>query len=126
MIFTDARSKFGRSTVIAVYRNFVEVDTLVPVDESKTAAILVKSGTTFDIVLPPMDDRAIRVRVLAVGEIRGKTEASTKYRGAVVQRKLTTDSSWGVLETLDASALPDSAHCEVRMHTRPRMHAIIS
>jgi len=88
-----------------------------------------RGGTRFNMILPPpknwngmkLDDRVINVRVLAVGEIRGKEEA---YHVAVVQRKLATVCSWGVLETLDASAFPDEAHCQVRTHTRSRMHTI--
>jgi hypothetical protein len=111
------QSKYQPTKVRSLYFNFVEVDALQPTDSSDAAAIRVQNGTAFNVKLPPLDDRVINVRVLAVGEIRGKQESSTKYRAAILQRKCAFDTSWGPLETLDASALPDEAHCEVRTHT---------
>jgi hypothetical protein len=94
-------TKFRTATVLALYQNFVELDALQPADASETTPIPVKSGTTFNIVLPPLDDRVTSVRVLAVGEIRGRVETSTRYRAAIVQRKFVDTSSWGALETID-------------------------
>ena len=93
----------------------------------KGTPIHMRVGTHFNMILPPaknctmLDDRVINVRVHAVGEIRGKEEA---YHAAVLQRKLFSVCKWGVLETLDASAFPDEAHCQVRTHTRSRIHTI--
>jgi hypothetical protein len=111
------QSKYRKTPVIALYCNFVELKALQPTDTSDTAPIRVENGTAFNVILPPLDDRVVNVRVLAVGEIRGKQETSTKYRAAVVQRKGASNTFWGEMETLDATALPDAAHCEVRTHT---------
>ena len=72
------QSKFRQTKVRSLYFNFVELDALQPTDTSDAAAIRVQNGTAFNVILPPLDDRVINVRVLAVGEIRGKQEASTK------------------------------------------------
>jgi hypothetical protein len=115
------RGKYGQAKVLSLYCNFVVLDTLSTTDNTSTAAIHVKNGTMFSVFLPPLDDRVTKVRVVAVGEIRGKQETSTKYRAAVVQRKFETDAAWGPLETLDAGGLPDAAHCQVHTHKRSRM-----
>jgi hypothetical protein len=105
--------KYVKTRVTSLYSNFVELKALQPTDQSAAAPIRVERGTAFNIILSPLDDRVLNVRVLAVGEIRGKQEGSTKYRAAVVQRRCGFDTVWGPLETLDAAALPDLAHCEV-------------
>jgi hypothetical protein len=111
------QSKYQKTPVIALCCNFVELKALQPTDTSDEAPIRVENGTAFNVILPPLDDRVVNVRVLAVGEIRGKQEASTKYRAAIIQRKSASATSWGNLETLNAADLPDAAHCEVRTHT---------
>jgi hypothetical protein len=66
--FAHNKSKFSPAKVLALYNNFVEVDTLGPTKTTKTSPITVKSGSHFQIVLPPMDDRA-RHDVFPLGAI---------------------------------------------------------
>jgi hypothetical protein len=120
-VFGCAKSKYRPTNVVALYQNFVEVASLAPITAS---SIVVKSGTAFNVIMPPLDDRVTSVRVLAVGEIRGKQSTSTKYRAVIVQRKTLGATVWGELETVDAVAIPDEAHCEVRTHTRPRTNTV--
>lgn len=120
-LFTSPQSKFEPTAVISLCHNFVELAFL-----AASEFIFMQSGTAFNIILPPLDDRVTNVRVLAVGEIRGKMGASTKYRAAIVQRKPDGTKTWGELETLDAIAFPDEAHCEVHTCTHSPTHTIVS
>ena len=101
-------SKFGAVTVLGVHANFLLTDKVQGRD-----VIVMREGIIVRMKIPPLDDRVQLMLVVAVGEIWGRVGTSTRYRVVVMRRKNEGEKTWGPLETLDAGAFPDEAHCQV-------------
>jgi hypothetical protein len=115
-VINGNQCKYGSCTVLALCSNFVVTSVV-----STRRAINLKAGTQFKVRLPPFDDEVTVVDVLLVGEIWGKTKASTKYRCAVVRCKR-GDAPRGGLETLEAVGFPAETHCKVTAHITAHTH----
>jgi hypothetical protein len=105
---SKSNSKFGAVTVLGVHANFLLTDKVAGRD-----VIVMREGIIVRMKIPPLDDRVQLMLVVAAGEIWGRAGTSTRYRVVVMRRKNEGEKTWGPLETLDAGAFPDEAHCQV-------------
>lgn len=110
-------STWDTCTVVKVTSNFVQTNAL-PRSGKQSHSLVLKAGMQVQVRLP-LEDSPTTVHLLAVGIIYGRTKSASKYRAAVIRRRTGEQKAWGVLETLNASAFPDRADCNVptRTHT---------
>jgi flagellar motor protein MotB len=120
VVQAGGNTTWGPSKVTQIISNFVLTNAL-PRSGKESKRLPLKAGMQVQLRLPSSGGVTL-IHIVAVGMIFARTRGQGKYRAVVIRRQMESESTYGVLETLNAAAFPDRKHCNVHTATSKHTH----